>query len=504
LESINVWCTWTPDSLHLGAVNTLNILMVVSEAVPFSKTGGLGDVGGALPAALARLGHDVTAVVPRYRGGPDGRVVASFEQGAWPGAPEVRVLEPQAVDGVRLRLVDCPPYYDRAEVYGTSAGDYPDNDRRYALLSRVALETAVRLRERPAVLHAHDWQTGLAPAYLATRFADHPSLGGTAAVFTIHNLAYQGLFARDVLPTLDLGWDTFTSDGLEFWKQVSFLKAGISYAQMVTTVSRRYAVEIQTAEQGFGFEGVLHQRSDVLVGIPNGIDPVLWDPAADPYLPASFTADNLAGKAAVKHALLERFGMSGEAAGRRPVIGMVSRMVDQKGLDIIARAAGDLMALGATFVILGTGAPKYERMWRQLAAQHPDRVAVTVGFSEELAHLIEGGADIFLMPSHFEPCGLNQLYSLRYGTVPVVRATGGLDDTVRQVQPRTGEGTGFKFSPYTPAALLAALREALAWYRRPEAWQRIQQAGMREDHSWDASAREYVGVYEQARRIKAG
>lgn len=475
-----------------------DVLMVLSEAMPFSKTGGLGDVGGALPAALVRLGHRVTVVLPRYPGTPGGTEVAAFAPSAWLGSPAVRLLDHPGADGVTFRFVDCPEFFAREGVYGTAAGDYPDNHLRFALLSRSALETAVRRREPVDILHAHDWQAGLAPAYLAVRYAAHPALAGAASVFTIHNLAYQGLFPREVLPALDLGWETFTEGGLEFWGQVSLLKAGIAYSQMVTTVSRRYAAEIQTAEQGFGFEGVLRQRAQRLVGIPNGIDVDAWDPARDPHLPAPYSADDLAGKAAAKAALLQASGVVGTAAAARPLVGMVSRMVDQKGLDIIAEAVPDLMGLDATFVILGTGDARYQDMWRRLAATRPDRVSVTVGFSESRAHLIEAGADIFLMPSRFEPCGLNQMYSLRYGTVPVVRATGGLDDTVTQVDPLTGAGTGFKFSEYTSKALVATLLQALVWYRNPTAWRRIQLAGMRVDHSWDASAREYVKVYERA------
>jgi starch synthase len=460
-------------------------------------------VGGALPTALGRLGHRVTVVLPAYQGTPAATESGAWPAGSWLGSPGVRLLDLDAGDNVRYRFVDCPAYFGREGIYGTSAGDYPDNDRRYALLSRTALEAAVRLGERVDVIHAHDWQGGLAPAYLAARFADHPLLRRTASVFTIHNLAYQGMFPREVLPALDLPWDTFTEDGLEFWGKVSFLKAGIRYAHMVTTVSRRYAEEIQGAEQGFGFEGLLSHRSRVLTGIVNGIDTDVWNPQRDRLLPAPFSADDLAGKAAAKRALLAAVGLEGRSPATRPVIGMVSRMVDQKGLDLIAAAASDLMQLGATFVILGTGAPHYEEMWRDLTARFPDRVAATIGFSEELAHLIEGGSDLFLMPSRFEPCGLNQMYSQRYGTVPVVRATGGLDDTVTQVDAATGAGTGFKFSTYTPVALVDTLRYALSWYTRPEDWRRIQQAGMRQDFSWTVSAREYVKVYERAVAEKA-
>jgi len=479
--------------------------MVVSEAVPYSKTGGLGDVGGALPAALARMGHRVTVVTPRYRGVEGGEEIAAFPRGAWLGAPEFRILERRHGDGVRFRLIDCPAYYDREELYATPAGDYADNHLRFALLSRAALECAARLGEAPSVVHAHDWQTGLVPVYLRQRYADRPEFRGTGTVCTIHNLAYQGVFPREVLPSLDMAWEAFTGEGLEFWNNVSFLKAGVNFSNVVTTVSRRYAQEIQTAEQGFGFEGILRRRADVLVGIRNGIDTTIWDPANDPLLPATYDADNLAGKAAVKRALLARAGLDGPGQWARPVVGMVSRMVDQKGLDLIAGAvaSGELEQLDASFVVLGTGTPQYERMWRDLAAKRPNRFSVTIGFNEELAHLIEGGADLFLMPSRFEPCGLNQMYSLRYGTVPVVRATGGLDDTVQQLDEATGDGTGFKFEAYTTAAMLYALRRALAWFARPAAWRRIQVAGMRQDNSWEASAREYTAVYERARTLSS-
>lgn len=473
-------------------------LIVVSEAVPYAKTGGLGDVGGALPAALARLGCSVTVAIPRYRGIEDGDEVARFGLGKWPGCPGLRVVQKVHDDGVRFWLVDCPVYFDRPGIYGSGAHDYPDNDRRFAVLARAALETAAVVGWRPSVVHAHDWQAGLVPTYLKSHYQRVPTLAGVPSVFTIHNLAYQGLFPGAAVPTLDLGWEVFTGEGLEFWGQASFLKSGINFSDIVTTVSRRYAKEIQTAEFGCGFEGVLQQRSEVLVGIPNGIDVTVWNPASDPWLPTAFTAKHPAGKAAVRKALLARCGMKNADHVKRPIVGMVSRMVDQKGLDLIEASASELMRTEATFVILGTGEPKYEQMWQLLAAQYPERVSATVGFSEEMAHLIEGGADIFLMPSKFEPCGLNQMYSLRYGTVPVVRATGGLDDTVQQADPLTGEGTGFKFVEYSPAAMLTALRLAVDTWGRHDVWRKIQTAGMSQDHSWAASASEYLAVYRRA------
>jgi starch synthase len=364
---------------------------------------------------------------------------------------------------------------------------------------RAALEFAARRGTVPSIVHAHDWQAGLAPVYLRTLYAFHPTLGGTPSVTTIHNLAYQGVFTPDWLPRLDLGWDLFTVDRLEYWHHISFLKGGITDADLITTVSPRYAEEIQTKELGFGFDGILRARREDLAGILNGIDTRDWDPAHDPFLPKPFDADNLPGKLDAKIALLRRYGLPADgAAGTRPLVGMVSRMVDQKGFDLIAAVADDLTRVDATFVVLGTGEARYQDLWKTLAARHPDRIGAHIGFDESLAHLIEGGADIFLMPSRFEPCGLNQMYSMRYGTVPVVHAVGGLADTVRDYTPRRATPTGFVFHEYSPAALLEALARALALFTDPLKWRALQLAGMQQDFSWDRSAQEYVKIYERA------
>jgi starch synthase len=330
--------------------------------------------------------------------------------------------------------------------------------------------------------------------YLKTLYASHPVLGGVPTVLTIHNLAYQGVFEADWLPRLDLPWDLLTIDRLEYWGKISALKGGINDADVITTVSRRYAEEIQTPAFGFGFDGILRRRRADLAGILNGIDTAEWNPATDPRLPTPFDAADLSGKAAAKAAVLARYGLSGGGApARRPLIGMISRMVDQKGFDLIAAIEDALPRLGASFVVLGTGEARYQEMWTRLAAAHPDRIGVHVGFDEALAHLIEGGADMFLMPSRFEPCGLNQMYSMRYATVPIVHAVGGLADTVT-------DETGFVFRDYSPAALLDALERALAAFRQPDRWRALQAAGMAQDHSWDRSAAEYVKIYDRARR----
>jgi len=476
----------------------LRILMIASEAEPFSKSGGLADVASALPRALGRLGHEVTLVTPRYGGVEAGRLTDSVSAVVGGYQFDAGLYTEPLGPGASALLVDVPSLYHRAGLYNAHNVDFTDNGLRFAFLTIAALEWAARQPKGPSVVHAHDWQAGLAPAYLRTHFAGHPTLGGVPSVFTIHNLAYQGIFDKEWVPRLGLGWDLFTPDlGFEFWDRLSFLKAGINLADHVTTVSPRYAEEIQTPEFGYGFEGVIHARRAALSGILNGIDTARWDPAADPHLPAPFTAADLSGKAAAKRRMLEVFGLPvDEASLARPVVGIVSRLVDQKGFDLVAALAGELPSLDATFVVLGSGDPQYQDMWAYLAGWRPDRFAVHFGFDEARAHLVEGGADLFLMPSRYEPCGLNQMYSMRYGTVPVVRATGGLADTVVPWEPRSRTGTGFVFQEYHPAALLDALRGALAAFHDAEAWKVLQQNGMRQDFSWDRSAAEYVRVYK--------
>jgi starch synthase len=499
----------------------LRVLMIASEAQPFSKTGGLADVAAALPKALARLGHHVTLVTPRYRGVTDGPVAAhlSIEVAAHRFA--ARLMEGPASarenagelrcdpDGVRILLLDCPELYDRDGIYYDARGDFPDNAVRFAFLSAAAVDWASNQvigssgHQAPFdIIHAHDWQGGLAPVY-----ARSPGTTGTPrtrTVFTIHNLAYQGVFDKAWVPRLGLRWSDFTINGFEFFDQLSFMKAGVNLSDAITTVSPTYAEEIQRPEYGYGFDGIIRSRREALVGILNGIDHDEWNPAADPFLPAPFDAARLDAKAASKRALLEAFGFTvTEELLVRPVIGMVSRMVDQKGLDLIVAVAGELLTLDATFVIVGTGEPRYQGMWTALSRARPDRVQVFIGFDERRAHLVEGGADIFLMPSRFEPCGLNQMYSLRYGTVPVVRAVGGLVDTVKPFDPRSGQGTGFVFADYHPAAMLHALASALATFPNKKAWRRLQKNGMKADYSWDRSAAEYVKMYRRLTRRNA-
>jgi starch synthase len=484
----------------------MRILMIASEAQPFSKTGGLADVAGALPKALARIGHDVTVITPRYRGVTDGPVAATVRVEVaghvFPGRlmDAGRNNDDAERPAARMLLLDCPELYDRDGIYYDARGDFADNAVRFAFLSAAAIDWAAT---QPAfdIIHSHDWQGGLASAYAQRLRAMHAA---TRTVFTIHNLAYQGIFDKTWVTRLGLDWQAFTINGYEFFDRLSFIKAGINLSDAITTVSPTYAQEIQRPEYGNGLDGVIRARAHALTGILNGIDPDEWNPMQDPHLPAPFSGADLSGKAAAKRALLEAFGfeITSELLAR-PVIGMVSRMVDQKGLDLIAAIANELAGLDATFTIVGTGESHYQEMWRNLSHRHRDRISAFIGFDERRAHLVEGGGDLFLMPSRFEPCGLNQMYSQRYGTVPVVRAVGGLVDTVRPYNPRTGHGTGFMFADYDPRALLEALRTALGVFPNKKRWTRLQKNGMRVDFSWDRSAGEYVKMYKRLRPATA-
>ena len=483
--------------------------MVASEGRPFATSGGLSEVVEALPRALSSLGHRVTVVLPKYRSAtraleaaagqlprgerPSEELVIDFGGRRQP----VRFVRQPLDERVTAVLVDAPELFDREGLYGTQDGDYADNAYRFAVLSRAALEYVRRQGERPSVLHAHDWHAGLVPAYQKMLYSDDPVIGGVPAVFTIHNLAFQGVYPASTLAEIGLPWEVMHVQAMEFWGGVNYLKAGINFSERITTVSPTYARQILTPEMGFGLDGVLSRRRASLVGILNGIDTRRWNPSADPFLPAGYSADDVSGKAESKRALLSTVGLPvPDGAIRRPLIGLVSRLTDQKGFDLIAAAADELMGLDAIWVMLGSGERRYEELLTRLAERHPRQVAAIIGFDDRLEHQIEAGADAFLMPSRFEPCGLNQLNSLRYGTLPIVRATGGLDDTVRDESDSADGATGFKFAEYTPAALVAAVRRAIRTFGDTARWSRMQRTAMQQDYSWDVSAREYVKVYE--------
>ena len=479
----------------------MKILFVSSEGLPYSKTGGLADVVEALPKALVELGHEVAVLLPRYRGNKiASTLVSSVTVGLGDKVRFPAIAEGKPVASVRYFFVDDPEYFDRDGFYGEKSGDYPDNAERFAEFSRVAIELMKRIW-LPDVIHCHDWQSALVPVLLRTQHANDPAVRSLPVVFTIHNLAYQGNFPQTAMRSIGLPDRMFTMDTLEFYGKVNFLKGGLLYSDYLTTVSRRYAKEIQTPEFGAGLEGVIRGRSDRLVGILNGVDYAVWSPEADTFIAQNYSAHNLDGKKACKKNLLEAFKLPDENL-ERPLVGIVSRFVDQKGFDLIAEISGELMKENLSLVALGAGQPEYEKLFKQLAEKNPGRVAVKIGYDNALAHKIEAGADMFLMPSRYEPCGLNQIYSLRYGTVPIVRATGGLDDTVQNYDAKSRTGTGFKFEAYEGQALLDCVRGAMKGFRDPKLWHTVQSNGMAKDFSWKTSAAAYVTLYEAAKRSR--
>jgi len=470
----------------------VELLFVASEVAPWSKTGGLGDVAAALPRALAARGHAVTVVSPRY-GSIDPRAAGFTRKegvlrirgeatAAWVrrGRPTFWLVEHERLFG------------SRRGIYGEGGRDFADNAERFTFLSRAALALPGATGMRPRIVHANDWQTGLVPFLLRREHAEDPHLAGARTVFTIHNLAYQGVFPKDVVPHLGLPWDVFRFEAMEFYDQLSFVKAGLVFADALTTVSPTYAREIRTHQSGGGLDALLRERAVDLHGILNGIDVAEWDPATDRHLPARFSARALAGKARCKAALQREAGLP--VRPEVPLIAMISRLAEQKGIDLLVAALPELLPRDAQLVLLGSGEASLEQVLVQAAAARPDRMAVRIGFDEGLAHRIEAGADVFLMPSRFEPCGLNQMYSLRYGTVPVVRAVGGLEDTVEDYD-GWNAGTGFKFRDYTPAALSLAVRRALELHRDRRAWRALMARGMAEDFSWERSAASYEALY---------
>ncbi len=493
-------------------VKPLRVVMVAMEMSPLVKVGGLGDVVHSLSEALLARGHDVTVILPAYRGllgeiTADETTRGRMDFAYAGGRRRQRFLRarPEGV-GARLFLLDDPAFSRRDGIYvdPETREDYPDGADRYALLARGALELLLRIDLRPDLLHVHDFQTGLIPSMLRRRALGTPYFDRTATVLTIHNLGYQGIYDPEVLDRVGLdGRGRGPGDALEFWGKVNYLKAAIMDADAVTTVSPRYAEEIRTRpEFAEGLQGVLSARGNGLTGILNGIDVVTWDPARDPHLPLRYDRDRLEAKAASKKALLARTGLAPRLD--RPLVGMVTRLVEQKGIELLLAAAPRLLEMDLALVVLGSGRPAYEQEMRRLAAAHPDRVYYGSDFDDPLAHLIEAGADMFLMPSRYEPCGLNQMMSLRYGTVPVVHRVGGLADTVRAVEDDPENGLGFVFDGYTPEAMTAALGRALAAYADPVRWRAMQRRGMAEDFTWDRSALRYESVYAGAlARVRA-
>jgi len=471
----------------------MRVAILASEVVPFAKTGGLADVAGALPKALRQHGVDAVVVLPFYD--QIGRALVGEEviEGVpvqWRGGIRpTRILKSDAA-GAPAYLIEAPEYFSRSSIYG-----FGDDHERFAFFSRAALALFKHLDWQPDVIHNNDWPCGFAAIELRARRRHDDFYSSTRTLFSIHNIAYQGAFAPNDLWWLGFG-DQPERDDFMFKNAASALKAGLVASDALSTVSRRYAQEIQTPEQGYGLDWLLRARRDRFVGVTNGVDYDVWNPQTDPHIAAKFSIDNLAGKLECKLDLLRRFGLPQDP--ERPIIAIISRLVSQKGYDLIREIAKPITQTGAFFIALGAGAKEYEDFLQSWHDTYPREVGIYKGYAgEPLAHQIEAGADMFLMPSLYEPCGLNQMYSMRYGTVPIVRATGGLDDTVENFDPARGSGNGFKFQEYRSAALLEKIREALYFYGKPETWEQIQRNGMAMDNSWSAAAQKYIEIYEE-------
>jgi starch synthase len=488
-------------------MQALKILIASPEAVPYAKTGGLADVAGALPKALKSMGHDVRLVMPLYR--KISKIDYQLNKVASnPLTAEVNghrenfnlYEDGRGSRGFDTWFIDHPGYFDRPELYRDPATgkDWIDNDERFAFFARAILESCRESGFMPNIIHLNDWQTGLVPAFIKVD-PQFPDFANVATLLSIHNIAYQGNFPRDSFAKLGLDVSHFApGQGFEFWNYLSYLKSGVWYSDLLNTVSETYAKEIQTSnEYGYGFEGILHDRTADLYGVLNGIDDDIWNPAIDDLITSKYTPDNLAGKAKNKSALRKKVKLP-MVRKDTPIIGIISRLADQKGFDLIAEVADQILSLDIQLVILGTGDQKYHDLLSELQKKYPKKLSVTLGFDNALAHLIEAGCDMFLMPSRYEPCGLNQMYSLKYGTIPIVRETGGLADTINNANPARGTGNGFTFRNYDSRELLSAIRFAVEVYRDKNIWEVMMLRGMRQDFSWKVSAEKYVELYRKA------
>lgn len=482
-------------------MSKLNIIQAASEMVPFAKTGGLADVLGALTPELKKSGLSTVAFLPLYK-----QVRANTPNLVSTGlVVDVKIgdnLISGAIwktnfQGVDIYFIQCDEYYNRDYLYGTPAGDYKDNAERFIFFSRAVLEAIKLLGLKCDIIHCHDWQSGLIPVYLKTLYKKDPQLGNVKTLFTVHNLAYQGLFWHWDMKLIGLGWEYFNYKQLEFYGRVNFLKGGLVFADRLSTVSPRYAREIQTAVFGERLDGVLRERTADLSGIINGVDYDQWSPAADKFIPVKYTDKKPAGKAKSKQALQQKCNLPASDA---PIIGMIGRLASQKGFDLVAEAFDEILKTGCQFVLLGTGEEKYHQLFRELARKYPAQVSAQIAFDNALAHLITAGADMFLMPSRYEPCGLNQLYALKYGTIPIVHETGGLADTISNYTPealKAKTATGFSFKNYSAAEMLTAVKSALAVYADKKAWSQLMKNAMAQDWSWTHSSREYIGLYKK-------
>jgi starch synthase len=479
----------------------LKIMLASSEVVPFAKTGGLADVSASLPAAMASLGHQVRIVMPMYRSVMEGafeikELEESLEVPFIGRILKIKIFYSEIAPNLLIYFIKRDEFFDRTMLYGTSEGDYLDNPERFIFFSRGTIDLCNLIGFHPDVFHCNDWQTSLVPVYLKSLYKNDSFFRKARTVFTIHNLAYQGVFPKEYMSISALPSELFSIKGLEFYEKMNFMKGGIAFSDVITTVSEKYAQEIQTPEYGYGLDGVLRDRSGDIYGVLNGVDYTEWNPESDPYIDANYSAKDLSGREKCKAELMRIFKLKGSE--EFPIIGMTTRLADQKGCDILADAMDELMKMELFLVLLGQGDKKYEKQFAELGKRHKGRIGVKIAFDNVLAHKIEAGSDMFLMPSRYEPCGLNQMYSLKYGTIPIVRATGGLDDTVREFDPDTEKGNGFKFKEYSSKALIEAARKALAIYQNTESWLRLMKNAMKEDFSWKKSALKYEEIYNRA------
>lgn len=480
----------------------MRILMVTPEANPFCSSGGLAEVIYGLAGALAKLGHEVRVVLPLYRQVREsGRPLTATGHTlsiplSWKNLP-AEIYTSEMGSNLRFYFIAQDALFNREGLYGTAYGTFEDNAERFIFFSRAVVEMMEALELDCDVCHCHEWQTGLVPVYLRTLYSDRPRLQRRATVYTVHNVGYQGLFSSFDLPLTGLGWELLSPKALEFYGKLNLMKGGLVFADLLSTVSTRYREEILTPEYGFGLEGLFQERAPELYGILEGVDYDRWDPKEDAFLPASYDARRLEGKGTCKAALAKRFGLNLPPAW--PLLGMTTRFFERKGIDLIENILDDLMRLDLGFVIQGTGEERHHYLLQGIADRYPAKMGLVIGYSDELAHQIIAGADIFLMPSRYEPCGLDQLYCLRYGTIPVVRATGGLDETIQDYVPETGAGAGFKFTGCTPAELMGAVQRALALHRDRPAWETLMRRNMALDYSWRHTAGpKYVELYRLA------
>ena len=480
----------------------LRVLFVTPEAVPFAKTGGLADVAGSLSKFLQKLGCQSNLVMPYYRmvkksGFPIQYLGEEIEIPIGDEILRAEIYQGKLNQAIPVYFIGRDEFFDREYLYSTPKGDYFDNAERFIFFSKAVLTLCQQMGFSPDIIHHHEWQTGLIPAYLKSIYQNDPLFSHTAVVFTIHNIAYQGLFKKEKFRLTGLPMEMYNPEGIEFWERINFMKAGIVYADVINTVSQKYSEEIQTSEYGYGLEGILRKRKEDLYGIVNGVDYQDWDPSHDPHLVVRYNLNDLSGKKECKKDLLKELSLP-TSLETSPLLGMISRLTDQKGFDLLVEILEDLFTLDIGFVLLGTGEQKYHDLFTQVAQKYPQKAGIRIAYDDRLAHKIEAGADLFLMPSKYEPCGLNQIYSLKYGTIPVVRATGGLDDTIINYDPAAKRGNGFKFVRYDAKEFLNQIKVAIGFYSQPEHWRKLVHNAMTSDFSWQRSAEAYLQLYRKA------